>query len=104
MKTVVVEDGDSIVYSRGGGFLTAVGLPLLAIGGRMVVHKGEQAPAEAARAAGAIEILGGRLVDVRPYAVPARPGPRFLVVADKVRPTPDAYPRPPGRPTKRPLT
>ncbi|HUY73398.1 MAG TPA: 16S rRNA (guanine(527)-N(7))-methyltransferase RsmG [Candidatus Dormibacteraeota bacterium] len=75
-------------------------LPLVRVGGRLLAQKTEQEDVEAARHA--IELLGGSLVG----AFAARSGARrkgTVVVVGKVRPTPDAYPRRPGVPSRKPL-
>ncbi len=78
-------------------------LPFCRIGGRMVAAKGEEAETEALAAKRAYQILGGSLTAVKPLQVAGlRPG-SHLVVVDKVGPTPEAYPRRPGIPSKRPL-
>ena len=76
-------------------------LPLLRIGGRLLAMKANAGPeAQAARAA--IELLGGRLVEIAPAASAAR-SLGEVVVVEKVRPTPSRYPRRAGVPTRRPL-
>jgi 16S rRNA (guanine527-N7)-methyltransferase len=75
-------------------------LPLVRVGGRLIAQKTEQEDVEAARHA--IEVLGGSLAGVSP----ARSGARWkgtVVIVDKVRPTPGAYPRRPGVPARKPL-
>lgn len=78
-------------------------LPLCRVGGRFIAPKGEDAPEEATTSNAAIETLGGRLVAVKRLNVPGLPGPRYLVVVDKVARTPDRFPRHSGLPAKRPL-
>jgi 16S rRNA (guanine527-N7)-methyltransferase len=78
-------------------------LPLVRVGGRAVALKGTDAVQEAATAAGALGTLGGRLIEVRPYALPGLGAGRHLVVIEKVRPTPAAYPRRAGLPAQQPL-
>lgn len=75
-------------------------LPLVRVGGRMLAQKTSQ---EDAGAAGhAIEVLGGSLGSV--ISTPSRARSMgTVVVVDKVRPTPDAYPRRAGLPSRRPL-
>lgn len=68
-------------------------LPLLRIGGRLAALV-RDAPAAAELCAGASAACGGG----RPEA--AAPG---VLVVTKVAPTPDAYPRRPGVPARRPL-
>jgi len=78
-------------------------LPLLRVGGRMLALKGADLDAELAALDPALAILGGRLVTVRPYRLPGLDADRHLVVVDKVRATPAAYPRRPGLPAQEPL-
>jgi 16S rRNA (guanine527-N7)-methyltransferase len=78
-------------------------LPLCRLGGRCLAQKGEDAAAEVSSAGPAIHLLGGRLNRLTPVELPGLAETRFLVVLDKVAQTPDKYPRPAGRPTKRPL-
>jgi len=78
-------------------------LPFLRIGGRMIAMKGETGPSEAQQAEAAIKLLGGRMRRLIPTELPRVADSRHLVVVDKVAQTPEAYPRRPGIPTKRPL-
>jgi 16S rRNA (guanine527-N7)-methyltransferase len=50
----------------------------------------------------ALQVLGGRLREVRPITLRALPN-RALVVVEQVGTVPDAFPRRPGLPAKRPL-
>jgi 16S rRNA (guanine527-N7)-methyltransferase len=79
-------------------------LPLVKQGGRAVAQKGENAPAEARGAAGALRRLGGELEQIIPVALPGVPEPRHLVVIKKISPTAPVYPRRPGVAAKSPLT
>ena|ERR1700674_1658779 len=75
-------------------------LPLVRVGGRLLAQKTERENVE--RAAHAIETLGGAMNRV--VAAPSdarRTG--TVVVIDKVRPTPPAYPRRPGVSIRKPL-
>lgn len=78
-------------------------LPLVKVGGRMIAQKGESAPAEAHSAEHAVNVLGGRLFQIKPVLLPGVADERFLVIIDKVAATPDTYPRRAGLPAKRPL-
>lgn len=78
-------------------------LPFLRLGGVLVAPRRGDLPAEIAAAAYACETLGGGTPTVVPITVPPLADGRALVVVEKVRPTPTAYPRRPGVPTKRPL-
>lgn len=82
--------------------LVEYGLPLLNVGGRMLAPKGAGAHEEAAAAARAIALLGGRLVAVEPVVLPGVE-PRAVVVIDKVALTDPRFPRPVGVPARKPL-
>ena len=78
-------------------------LPLLRIGGRAVMQKGDTGPTEAHAADEALRILGGRLEQLIPVELPGVVESRFLVVVEKYAATPPIYPRRTGIPAKRPL-
>jgi len=78
-------------------------LPFCRLDGLCVAWKGPKGPDEAVAAERALGLLGGRLREVRPVHIPGDSGARFLIVVEKVGPTPDKYPRRPGMPAKRPL-
>lgn len=78
-------------------------LPLVRVGGGMLAQKGETGPAEAHRADRAIQVLGGRIKQLIPVLIPGVTEERFLVVVDKISPTPPGYPRRVGLPAKRPI-
>ncbi|MGB9793206.1 MAG: 16S rRNA (guanine(527)-N(7))-methyltransferase RsmG, partial [Thermacetogeniaceae bacterium] len=67
-----------------------------------VALKGRDAEEEVRCAEYACEVLGGRLVEIIPYSVWGDDR-RSVVVYEKVRETPEMYPRRPGKPQKRPL-
>jgi 16S rRNA (guanine527-N7)-methyltransferase len=76
-------------------------LPLVRIGGRLLAMK-TGAEQEVAEAEPVIELLGGRVVELRPAPTAARSLGQIVVIA-KERPTPERFPRRPGRPKRRPL-
>jgi 16S rRNA (guanine527-N7)-methyltransferase len=78
-------------------------LPFCRLGGWVVAQKGEAGAAEAWTAERAITLLGGELRRVVPVELPGLPEDRSLIVVEKTGPTPAAYPRRPGIPSKRPL-
>ncbi len=83
--------------------LVEYALPLCRLGGRVVAQKGADVQAEAEAAEEAMAIVGGRLVHILTVDLPSLAEGRSLVVIEKMAPTPDKYPRRPGRPGKRPL-
>jgi 16S rRNA (guanine527-N7)-methyltransferase len=78
-------------------------LPLTRVGGAMLAQKGEDAPAEVQEADKAISTLGGQVRQLVPVHLRGLAETRYLVVVDKIAPTPERYPRRPGMPNKRPL-
>jgi 16S rRNA (guanine527-N7)-methyltransferase len=75
-------------------------LPLVKVGGRLLAQKTSSEDVDGA--AGAIEVLGGALNLVAAAPSTAR-GAGTVVIIDKVRPTPPAYPRRSGVPARKPL-
>lgn len=78
-------------------------LPLCRITGHCLAQKGENAPQEVAGAQHAINLLGGRIVQLTPVELPTVAETRYLAHVEKVAATPTKYPRRPGIPAKRPL-
>lgn len=96
----------SLVTARAVAKLDALAeycLPLTAVGGQFVAYKGPEGGDEAQAAARASELLGGSPGSAEAFDLPGGSGSRTLVVIDKVRPTPGAYPRPTAQIAKRPL-
>ncbi len=77
--------------------------PLLRVGGVLVAWKGSRDPAEEADGAAAAGRLAMRLVEVRPVVPYPASRDRHLHVYEKVAPTPEGFPRAPGRARKRPI-
>jgi 16S rRNA (guanine527-N7)-methyltransferase len=75
-------------------------LGLVRVGGRLLAQKTGREDPEAAHHA--IELMGGSLAAVHASPSAAR-GAGTVVVIDKIRPTPAAYPRRPGIPNRKPL-
>ncbi len=78
-------------------------LPLVRVGGHCLAQKGENAPAEVRGAETALTLCGGRLARMLPIELHGLAETRYLVLVDKVAPTPAKYPRRPGMPAKRPI-
>lgn len=79
-------------------------LPFCRTGGRFIAPKGEDVQQEAEQAAAAISLLGGRLSAIKQVPLYELLGDHYLVVVDKIAPTPERYPRRTGIPAKRPLS
>ncbi len=86
-----------------GPVMLEYALPLLQIGGELWAWQGSNFnPAEWENA---LHLLGGEMTEISGYTLPNEdPGEgRRLVRVHKTHPTPDAYPRKVGIPSKRPL-
>lgn len=77
-------------------------LPLVKEGGFFAAYKSQKADEEVKNAEKAIEVLGGKLIDV--YRKTLEGDDRTILMLKKVLPCPSQYPRKPGIPAKRPLT
>lgn len=77
-------------------------LPFVRIGGFFVALKGKEPEKEIEQARDAVEILGGKIKDVVYYELPGKIH-RSMVIVEKMRKTPEKYPRREGIPEKKPL-
>ncbi|MGB4682196.1 MAG: 16S rRNA (guanine(527)-N(7))-methyltransferase RsmG [Firmicutes bacterium] len=82
--------------------LVELGLPLVQLGGFLLLYKGSRGPQEMEAAAPALQLCGGRLEKSWRYRL-LTGEERTLFLVRKVSPTPEAYPRRAGLPSKRPL-
>ncbi|MBR0092082.1 MAG: 16S rRNA (guanine(527)-N(7))-methyltransferase RsmG [Lachnospiraceae bacterium] len=78
-------------------------LPLLAVGGIFAAYKSSDTDPELADARRALDVLGGEITEVKDYLLPGTTIARRLVFVQKLRATPEKYPRRAGMPKKRPL-
>lgn len=77
-------------------------LPLLKVGGKLLAQRGEAGEQEAQTAGEGLDQLGGQLRRV--LSVKDHTGAdHYLLVIEKIHPTPEKYPRRNGIPQKRPL-
>jgi 16S rRNA (guanine527-N7)-methyltransferase len=83
--------------------LVELTLPFCVVGGRFVAQKKGAIELELSRASKAITVLGGNLRELKGVELEEFGDKRWLVVIDKLRPTPQRYPRRPGMPVKRPI-
>jgi len=83
--------------------LVELGLPFLKLGGTFLAQKGPNVGEEAKEALKALDLLGGRVKEIRKVKLPFLNQARSLVIIEKERPTPEKYPRRAGIPQKRPL-
>lgn len=78
------------------------GLPLVKVGGTVVLYCGRWSDADA-EALAPISRLGGELAAIQTYKLPLSEGERHCLYLRKVARTPPAFPRPVGVPAKHPL-
>ncbi len=78
-------------------------LPFCRLDGCVIAMKKGDIQAELKHSVRALELLGGKISEVKEVLLPGTADKRFLVVITKTAPTPAAYPRRPGMPAKRPL-
>lgn len=83
--------------------LAELTLPFCSTGGTVIAPKKGDFSREVEEALKAIDTLGGSLREVRLLELDELVDDRYLVIIDKVSPTPEKYPRRPGIPEKRPL-
>ncbi len=79
-------------------------LPLVRVGGFLLVQKAVGVESEIGPAQSAIKKLGGSLAKVIGLELPIIKDNRNLVIIEKVAPTPPQYPRKAGVPSKNPLS
>ena len=77
-------------------------LPFVKIGGYFVAYKGD-AEEEIKEAEKAVEILGGKIVEIKDFVLSEKSGRRNIIVIKKERETPSEYPRLNGAIKKKPL-
>ena len=78
-------------------------IPFLSLNGCFIAPKGAQYQEELNEAKNALSILGAKAVKVAPVKLPVIEDIRAVIYIQKTKPTPQAYPRRPGIPEKKPL-
>lgn len=78
-------------------------LPFVKIGGMFISYKSEKIAEEMSAAENAISLLGGRVKGQVEFTLPDSDIYRNLFVIDKIKETPERFPRKAGLPSKEPL-
>ncbi|MGB3614599.1 MAG: 16S rRNA (guanine(527)-N(7))-methyltransferase RsmG [Elainellaceae cyanobacterium] len=78
-------------------------LPLLTLGGKAVLYRGQWSPEETAQLTPVVEQLGGKIQQVDGFTTPLTQGDRHCIIVEKVTATPLQFPRDVGVPAKHPL-
>lgn len=95
-----------IVTARAVANLTVLSeylLPLTKNNGKCICMKGSNIEEECKESKKAIEILGGKIVEIEEFYLPDSDIKRNIINIKKVKTTPAKYPRKPGTPAKEPL-
>lgn len=79
-------------------------LPLTKIGGKCICMKGPEIKEEINLSEKAISLLGGKIIKIEEFSLPDTDIKRTIVIIEKVKQTPNKYPRKPGTPSKLPLS
>ena len=83
--------------------LVELTLPFCQLGGRFVAQKKGEFDQEINEAKKAIAALGGKLNQIEKIELDEFNDERYLIIIDKIYPTPNKYPRRPGIPRRRPI-
>ena len=78
-------------------------LPLVKVGGKVISMKGSLIEEELELSKNAIKILGGKVEKVDEFNLPNSDISRNIILIDKIKETPNKYPRKAGEPSKKPL-
>lgn len=95
-----------IVTARAVANLTTLSeylIPLTKIRGKCICMKGNDVKEEIEKSINAIKILGGKLENIDTFKLPGTDINRNIIIIDKVKNTPNKYPRKAGMPSKCPL-
>lgn len=78
-------------------------LPFVKVGGYFICQKGPSYKEELDNAAKAIEVLGGKVKEVKNYRLADSDITHYVIIIEKVRQTPPKYPRKAGKPAAEPI-
>ncbi|MHB1394616.1 MAG: 16S rRNA (guanine(527)-N(7))-methyltransferase RsmG [Clostridia bacterium] len=78
-------------------------IPFAKVGGFFLCQKGPDIKDEMEEAGKAIEILGGKVREVKEYQLPFSDIKHNIIVIEKIAATPTKYPRKPGKPAASPI-
>ncbi len=78
-------------------------IPFVKVGGKIVCMKGPKAEEELEEAKKAIEILGGKVEQIKEFNLGEEQISRKIIIIKKIKNTPNKYPRKPGTPAKEPI-
>ena len=105
-KNKKYREGYDIVTSRAVANLSTLSeymLPMLKIGGMCISMKGIDVEEEMNQSKNAIKLLGGKIKSVESLKLPGGNDSRNIILIEKIKNTPNKYPRKAGIPSKEPL-
>jgi len=83
--------------------LVELALPFCHMGGKFIAQKKGQIEQELVQAGKAIDVFGGELSQVKKVELEELSDERYLVIIDKISPSPEKYPRRAGTPARHPI-
>jgi 16S rRNA (guanine527-N7)-methyltransferase len=78
-------------------------LPFVKVGGYFICQKGPSYKEELENAKNAIELLGGRIKEIKSYKLAYSDITHYVIIIEKVKQTPSNYPRKAGKPAAEPI-
>ena len=78
-------------------------LPFVKLGGYFICQKGPSYKEELEHAAKAIEVLGGKVKEVKSYKLANSEITHYVIIIQKIKETPSKYPRKAGKPAAEPI-
>jgi len=78
-------------------------LPFVKVGGYFIAMKGSNTADEIESSKKALDIIGGKIEEVKEFNLPFTDSKRNIIIIKKFRQTPTKYPRKAGKPSKEPL-
>jgi len=105
-KKGMLRENFDICVSRAVANLSSLSefcLPYVKVGGKFISYKSEKALEELDTSKKAIDILGGGNVHYDEFKLPGTDFSRTLISIEKIKETPNKYPRKAGTPVKQPI-
>ena len=78
-------------------------LPIVKVGGQVICMKGSNIQDEINQSKKALSILGGTLNNIEEFKLAETENTRNIILIDKIKNTPNKYPRKAGLPSKDPI-
>ena len=105
-QNIDLREGFDLAVSRAVARMNVLSeycLPFVRLSGHFAAMKGPDAQSEIQAAKNAIQILGGKIFKINEFELYENGGGRTIVLVEKIRPTPEKYPRNSGKIKSNPL-